>query len=124
MQTSPVASTRPEQVLGKATARAAEALGLRGKQLAQVVGYSEPTVSRVLTGERGIDPSTKPGELALLLVRVFRSLDALVGGNDRQRLLWMNSHNRALNAIPAELVRTAEGLVRTLAYLDSMRAPS
>ena len=72
MQTSPVASTRPEQVLGKATARAAEALGLRGKQLAQVVGYSEPTVSRVLTGERGIDPSTKPGELALLLVRVFR----------------------------------------------------
>ena len=52
------------------------------------------------------------------------SLDALVGGNDRQRLLWMNSHNRALNAIPAELVRTAEGLVRTLAYLDSMRAPS
>jgi hypothetical protein len=60
----------------------------------------------------------------LLLVRVFRSLDALVGGNDDKRLAWMNSYNKALHGTPAELIKTAEGLVRTLAYLDGMRAPS
>ncbi len=117
-----VAVDRP-LVLGKAITRASQALGLSGKALARVVGFSEPTISRVIAGERGIDPQSKEGELALLLVRVFRSLDALVGGSDTKRLAWMGSHNKALNGVPAELVKTAEGLVRTLAYLDGMRAP-
>lgn len=120
MHASPIVEADRTLVLGKAVVRAAEKLGLKAKVLAQVIGYSEPTVA----GERGIDPASKEGELALLLVRVFRSLDALVGGNDSQRLVWMTSHNSALNGVPAELIRRAEGLVRTLAYLDGMRAPS
>lgn len=124
MQASPVLEVDRAIVLGKATARAAHLLGLTGKSVAQVVGFSEPTISRVLSGVRGIEPTSKEGELALLLVRVFRSLDALVGGNDDKRMAWMNSNNKALHGTPAELIKTAEGLVRTLAYLDGMRAPS
>jgi transcriptional regulator with XRE-family HTH domain len=124
MSTRPVIAVDPSAVLGKATARAAVALGLSGRALAQVVGYSEPTVSRILSGQRGIEPASKEGELSLLLVRVFRSLDALVGGDEQRRQAWMASHNSALNGVPAELIRSAEGLVRTLAYLDGMRAPS
>ena len=124
MQASPVISADRSVVLGKATARASEALGLTGKALAQAVGFSEATISRVLNGERGIDPTSKEGELSLLLVRVFRSLDALVGGDGAKRRLWMTTYNSALNGIPLDLIRTAEGLVRTLAYLDGMRAPS
>lgn len=55
--------------------------------------------------------------------RKFRALDALVGGNDEQRRNWMTAYNRALNGVPRDLVTTAQGLVRTVAYLDSMRAP-
>lgn len=124
MQASPVVEVDRAMVLGKATSRAANMLGLSGKALAQVVGYSEPTISRVLSGERGIDPKSKEGELSLLLVRVFRSLDALVGGDEAKRHAWMSSYNKGLNGVPTELIRTAEGLVRTLAYLDGMRAPS
>jgi hypothetical protein len=87
------------------------------------VGFSEPTVSRILRGERGIDPASKEGQLSLMLVRVFRSLDALVGGDEAKRRIWMSSHNTALNGVPGSLVHTAEGLARTLAYLDGMRAP-
>jgi hypothetical protein len=58
-----------------------------------------------------------------LVVRCFRSLDALVGGDDGQRRAWMASHNRALNGVPRDLVTTAQGLVMTVAYLDRMRAP-
>jgi len=49
------ASTAPERgaVLAKATARAAELLGLNGSALAAVIGASEATVSRILRGERG-----------------------------------------------------------------------
>jgi hypothetical protein len=35
----------------------------------------------------------------------------------------MAAYNRALNGVPRDLVTTAQGLVRTVAYLDSMRAP-
>lgn len=123
MQVSPVMEVDRTHVLGKATQRAAEALGLSGRALAQVVGFSEPTVSRILHGERGIDPASKEGQLSLMLVRVFRSLDALVGGDAAKRQTWMTSYNSALNGVPAALLVTAEGLGRTLAYLDGMRAP-
>jgi len=110
-------------VLAKATARAATLLGLNGAALAKVLGASEATVSRVVRGERTLPPQTKEGELAALLVRLFRSLDALVGNDEARRLAWMRSYNDALNGTPGELILRAEGLVLTVAYVDGMRAP-
>lgn len=114
----------PGAVLAKATARATQSLGLSGAALARTIGLSEPTVSRLLHGDRPLSPTSKEGELALLLVRVFRSLDALVGTDDRKRLTWMSTHNKALGGIPMQLVQSAAGLVATLNYLDGMRAPT
>lgn len=116
-------SSRPDDVLAKATVRASQLLGLSGAALARTVGLSEPTVSRILKGAKAIDPASKEGELALLLVRVYRSLDALVGTDDGKRQLWMNSHHKVLGGKPIQLVQKAEGLVATLHYLDGMRAP-
>ncbi|AVO42450.1 antitoxin Xre-like helix-turn-helix domain-containing protein [Simplicispira suum] len=117
-------SPQPSDVLAKATIRASQLLGLSGAALARTVGLSEPTVSRILKGDKAIDPASKEGELALLLVRVYRSLDALVGTDDGKRQTWMQSHNRALGGKPIQLVQKAEGLVATLHYLDGMRAPA
>jgi len=114
----------PELVLAKAATRAASLLGLSGAVLARVIGASEATVSRVVRGERGLDPASKEGELAALLVRLYRSLDALVGNDDARRRAWMSSYNDALNGVPRELVQRAQGLVATVAYLDGMRAPA
>lgn len=118
----PGASAAGADVLTKATVRAAGLLGMNGATLARVIGLSEPTVSRLLRGDRALVPASKEGELAALLVRVYRSLDALVGNDDGKRKAWINSHNDALNGVPRELVQKAEGLVATLHYLDSMRA--
>ena len=115
---------QPADVLAKATVRASQLLGLSGAALARTVGLSEPTVSRILKGDKAIDPASKEGELSLLLVRVYRSLDALVGTDDGKRQIWMQSHNRALGGKPIQLVQKAEGLVATLHYLDGMRAPA
>lgn len=114
----------PGLVLAKATTRAAALLGLTGAALSRVIGVSEPTVSRVLRGQRLLVPTSKEGELAALLVRTYRSLDALVGSDDGKRIAWMTSHHRALGGVPRELIQTAEGLVATLNYLDGMRAPA
>ena len=68
-----------------------------------------------------IEPASKPGELALLLVRIYRSLDALVGGDDAKARAWLAAPNHALSAAPRELLATAEGLVHVAIYLDAMR---
>jgi len=109
-------------VLGKATIRAAHELDLSNVALARVIGLSEPTISRIASGARGIDPGSKEGQLALLLVRVFRSLDPLVGSDAQKRRDWLRSPNKALNGMPSALIETPYGLVTTLSYLDGMRA--
>lgn len=110
-------------VLSKALMRSAAYLGLNGAQLAAAIGVSESSVSRLVNGSRALELGTKEAELAALLIRCFRSLDALVGGDDAQRRAWMATHNRALNGVPRDLTASAQGLVNTLAYLDQMRAP-
>ena len=62
--------------------------------------------------------------MALLLVRVYRSLDALVGTDEGKRMLCMTGFNEGLRGVPRQLVQRVDGLVATLAYLDAMRAPA
>jgi hypothetical protein len=107
-------------VLAKAVLNAAARLGLRSRQLASVLGSSEASVSRLQYG-RGLDPASKEGELALLFVRLFRGLDALVGGDDDKARAWLTAPNDHLAAIPAERIKTVEGLVDVVQYLDAMR---
>ncbi len=125
MSAVPASSPRsdPGAVLATATQRASALLGLNGAALARVIGVSEASVSRIARGERALPPDSKEGELALLLVRLYRSLDALVGNDEARRLAWMRSHNDALNGTPAALILGAQGLVATVEYLDAMRAP-
>lgn len=118
----PAARSEASAVLTKALLRAASLLDVAPAALARVLGVSEASVSRLANGRRSIDPGSKEGELALLLVRVYRSLDALVGGDDAQRRAWMHGANRALDGTPSELIRSAEGLVTVASYLDGMRA--
>jgi len=124
MPTAPVPLPHPSAaaVLTKATLRAAGLLGLTNAALARVVGVSESTVSRMAAGERQFEPGTKPAELAALLVRVYRSLDALVGNSDMQRQRWMSSFNQAFHAAPRDAIEGVEGLAHVVRYLDGARA--
>jgi hypothetical protein len=127
MKTAPKAAsnasrTEASRVLTRAVLRSADLLGLSNAQLGRVLGISESSVSRLLAGDRQIDPASKEGELGLLLVRLYRSLDAMVGGDGDLRLAWLSSSNRALNGPPIDLIASTTGLVNTVAYLDSARA--
>lgn len=110
-------------VLTKAALRAAERLGLSGRQLADIVGVSEATVSRWKRGESLLEPGSKPFELAALLVRTFRSLDAITGGDEAVARRWLAVPNTALAARPVERMMQVQGLVDVTTYLDARRAP-
>ena len=111
---------QPAPILAKAVMNAAGRLGLRNKQLAEIIGTSEASVSR-LRGGRGLDPERKDGQLALLFLRLYRSLDALVGGDDSKARDWLHAANDHIGGIPADRIRTVEGLVDVVQYLDAMR---
>ena len=108
------------KVLAKATTRAAERLGISQRELAEILGMSEASVSRMKHAAwSGFTP--KQWELAALMVRVFRSADALFGGNEVQVKKWFRADNRHLNGTPHQLVKRVEGLVHVAGYLDAMR---
>jgi hypothetical protein len=119
--TSPAAvHPQASAVLTKAVLRAAAHLQIRQRQLAGVLGCSEASVSR-LQHVRWLAPETKEGELALLFLRVFRSLDALMGGDDTQAAAWLHADNSHLGGPPVDRMQQVEGLVDVVRYLDALR---
>ena len=109
-------------VLTKATLRAATQLGLTNKLLATVIGVSEATVSRMRSGDYTLQRGQKSFELAVLFVRLYRSLDAIVGGDDAVAGSWLKNRNTVLDAEPLALIQTVPGLMNVIQYLDARRA--
>jgi len=116
-----VAAGTESATLGKAVTRAAELLGLSQQSLATVLGVSRPTVTRLVHGRYALSRHrAHEWEMATLFVRLFRSIDALVGHGDTARA-WLSGANTDLGARPIDLILSAEGLVRVLHYLDAHR---
>lgn len=106
-------------LIGRALVRAAEHLEIANKVLAKIIGLSESSLSRLRKGEFELDG--KPLELAILFVRAYRSLDAIVGGDDAVAAAWLRNANTALGAAPLEMLQTVSGLSNVINYLDSRR---
>jgi uncharacterized protein (DUF2384 family) len=108
-------------VLSKAAVRAAKLLELPQRDVAAALGVSEATASRLFAGKYLLSPEhAKEWELARLFVRLFRSLDALWGHEETARA-WLASDNLALGGRPRDLLRSVEGMVRVVTYLDAAR---
>lgn len=115
LQDSPAA----DLVLAKAVLAAREQLGMTQQQLADIVGVDRSAVSRWKTG--GLRVASKTGELALLLVRVYRALFALFGGNLEDMRHFLRTDNRHLGGVPLQLMAQVQGLVQVVEYLDAIR---
>jgi hypothetical protein len=117
----PAAPVR-EEVVSKAVARAAALLGITNATLAHTLGVSEATASRLRAGHYIVQSGSKQYEFSLLLIRVFRSLDAIMGGEKASVQSWIKAENHALGGVPAELMQSVTGLVAMVEYVDAARA--
>lgn len=111
---------QPEAVLAKAVLRAADQLGLKQAELARALGVHRTAISR-LKQSASLDPTSKTGELALLLIRVARSLSALTGGDPVWIRHFMRAPNRLSGGVPAQQIETIQGLVTVLQLVDALR---
>ena len=110
----------PQLVLAKAVLNAADQLGLKQADLAAVLGVHRTAVSR-LKQNPTLDPQSKQGELALLLIRVARALYSLAGGDPDWIKHFMHSPNKVTGGIPAQQVQSIQGLMQVLQFVDAMR---
>ena len=109
-------------VVTKAALRAAVHLGLSNRALARMLGVSEASVSRMGAGTYLLKTGDKTFELALLFLRLFRSLDALSGGDEHVSRAWLRNDNLALGGTPVALIESLAGMINVVAYLDARRA--
>ena len=110
------------QILSEAVSRIATFWKLTNGEVGQVLGLSAPTVSRLRSGHYRLERSGKSFELAQLLVRLFRSLDALMGSDDEAAAVWLRTANVDLGGRPLDLIRSVRGLISVAEYVDAFRA--
>ena len=115
-QTSP----DPASVLAKAVLNAADQLGLKQAELAAVLGIHRTAVSR-LKQNPALDPKSKQGELALLVIRIARALFALTGGDKDWIKHFMHNPNKVTGGIPAKQMETIQGLIQVVQFVDAIR---
>lgn len=109
-------------VLSKAVANAARLWGFSNETLGRIIGVSAPTVSRLHRGAYQLERGTKSFELAQYFVRLFRSLDALMGSDDQASVSWLKTRNTDLDGRPIDLILTIRGLFEVADYVDDFRA--
>lgn len=108
------------EVLGKALLNSKEYLGLTNTELGEIIGKDRTYFTR-LRNHNVLEPDSKEGELALHVIRIYRSLYALEGGDIEAMEEWLNTPNKHLDAIPKDLLKSIQGLVQVVEYLDAMR---
>ncbi len=110
------------RILSHAVVRIAALWGLSNAKLGLILGLSAPTVSRLKNGQGRLDPASKSFEAAQHLVRLFRSLDALLGSDDAAAIRWLAAPNLDLAARPIDMMDRFRGLMALCDYVDDYRA--
>src|SRR3546814_13360186 len=99
------------RVVTTATLKAADALHIGKATLGRILGLSPASVSRLASGSP-LRRGSKPYELALLLLRVYRSLDAIMGGDRGLAREWLEAENRAPGGRPTAQIGRGSGWAR------------
>jgi len=115
MATAQAQTIDDRSVLSKSLLNAGKALGMSQAEIGHVIGKDRTSIAR------GIDPESKAGELALLLIRCYRGLYVLVGGNSDDMKHWMHTENHHTGGVPVDQVQKVQGLNHVVEYLDAMR---
>lgn len=74
-------------------------------ELAQIVGISESKLSRMDRQEACVSRFGKGVRSGLTFIRVYRSLDAITGGDGITSAAWIRHQNTAFNTVPVERMK-------------------
>ncbi|WP_413772399.1 antitoxin Xre/MbcA/ParS toxin-binding domain-containing protein [Acinetobacter sp. A47] len=84
-----------------------------------MIGVHRSSISG-LKAKPVLDPASKQGKLALLLIDIYLAVYALSGGDPEWINYFMNSFNEATKGVPIELIQSINGLVKVLHFLTQI----
>ena len=111
------------RVLSEAVARIAALWSIGDDMLGEILGIAGNRATDLRNGTFRLarpDPAFRAGQY---LVRLFQELAVLIG-DDRSVLAWLQTENMDMGGRPIDLVPTEGGLRDLLAYVETRRAPS
>ena len=117
MHKTPEKIAKQKKVLAKAVLSSANQLGLTQEQLAIVLNLDSMETLNSLE----VDPDSSQGELAIILIRIAISLDALTGGEAKWMQHFMKAPNKLTKGIPIEQIQTTQGLITILNVVEGLR---
>lgn len=109
----------PAAVLGKSVLTAAKLPSLSQSQLAIVLDMDVEAITQ-LQNQPELDPNSKQGKLALLLIRLYQALHALTGGDQAAMKIFLTSENRVTSGIPIYQIETMSGLISVLNFVEAL----
>ena len=116
MNTDALSNLNKFKILAEGYLNAGKALGFKTCDLGEILGKDRTALSR-----NKLDPHSKTGEIALMFIRIYRSLFELMGGNTDQMQHWMHTRNLQTGGVPSEQLKTLVGLVTVMEYLDALK---
>jgi hypothetical protein len=110
-------------VLANALLNAGHRLGLNHTEIAAVLGLHRTAISRLKQRPK-INPESKHGELALMLIRIYRALHALTDGNPQWMQHFMRTPNSLTGEVPAQQIQEIDGLMKVMFCVESLQYPA
>lgn len=108
------------QVVAKALVALKQDLNLTNDTIAKVIGVDPATVSRIL--KNGDMQENRVYEASVILISIYRSLYALLGGTFDAMQHWLQTANADFaRKSPIEEMQTLVGLVEVNQYLNALR---
>ena len=108
-------------ILTKAVICAVDLLDIDMEKLSELMTLDQSVIDEMAKGKQLLMPDEKQWEIGLMIVILFDSLTVIVGEDDAARRHWMATDNRHLGSAPINLIKTFEGLERTVNYLQVFR---
>lgn len=117
----PVPDVEAGVLVSQGVLRAARDLGVNGNLLADIIGVSASSISRMRSGRHRIEHGSKSYELASLFIRIHQALSTIFGNDTEQMKGWMRTQNADLKNSPANHITSVTGLVDLTRFTENHR---
>lgn len=98
-------------------------LGLSNREIGEILGVSEATISRAKTRERYFAQNRhQQWRCAELMIRAVSELNRIYD-HPRKEKHWFTTYNSDLGAMPITLLHSMEGLIEVVSHLESRQLP-
>lgn len=118
LRNNEVIASKEQVVATKAFTKAADLLSLSDEEACQIIGVKESEILKMKEKSQCLETKSKPFELAILVIRLFKQVDAMFGGDIKVMVQWLRSFNTAIGDVPAVKIASITGLYDVVAYLE------